>query len=131
MNIEQIQELLTRELPWKYIRVLEQRKPLGWQWIIVSIARDSYEIHNVKWQYREHISFVVEDDKITFQGFGWMGWRGIYRKIDPSIEREKYHALWRETMPIPRAKTLEKQLLSICEHYTRITQDIANRWLTY
>lgn len=129
MTIEKIKTKLIALLPNKHIEVSEY-KFLWTNRIVVDIARSNYEINGVRGQYIEHISFYIEDGKITFQVFGGNGWSFIYRKIDKDNPKEKYNALGREKIKTRNQKTLDLTLEKVCKDYLTIVKDISERWLS-
>jgi hypothetical protein len=129
--------ILHKKLPNFYIEVTERKSALGrvnhFYYLKIVIAASNYEINNVKGQYVQDVSLMLDLDNLNLkvQVFGGNGGQSIYLKPDPNDPKEKYLAFKSVKVPFRKPNNNEKAVLDaigrFADNYLKTLRDNKDR----
>ena len=100
----------------------------GGKYLKIWFSCSTKEIHNVRGQYPQVVSFCLDEKLILqVQHFGGMGGQKIYREINVNDEKEKYYAMIGIKIPFrkpqPKVEKIVSTLSKFIENYKQTLKD--------
>jgi len=120
--ISKINAILQKEVPNFFYSVTKTKSYFGnEEQIAIKIAASDYEINNVRGQYPQLVSLLlnVNTMDLNVQVFGGNGGQRIYRDINPNDPKEKYYAMIGIKVPFRTPQKNEKAVLNAIQKFVQ------------
>jgi len=120
--ITKINAILQKEVPNFFHSVTKTKSYFGnEEQIAIKIAASDYEINNVRGQYPQLVSLLLNVDtmELNVQVFGGNGGQRIYRDINPNDPKEKFYAMIGIKVPFRTPQKNEKAVLSAIQKFVQ------------
>jgi hypothetical protein len=120
--ITKINAILQKEVPNFFHSVTKTKSYFGnEEQIAIKIAASDYEINNVRGQYPQLVSLLLNVDtmELNVQVFGGNGGQRIYRDINPNDTKEKFYAMIGIKVPFRTPQKNEKAVLSAIQKFVQ------------
>jgi hypothetical protein len=114
-----IRNILSETLPNFHTYVRQGKHFYGGQYLAIVMAASDYEINNVRGQYPQDVSLMLDLGTLELrpQVFGGNGGQAIYLIPDKENPKEKYLAMARVNIPFRKPKKEEKFVLDAIKRF--------------